>query len=140
MSDTRQVRLTWSGPGDDGHFGFSAVSGSNTVLIDGDSKRGGSPMEMLLASVGACMAIDVVDILLKSRVPLEALDMVAEGDRAEDAPRRYVAIRLRYEVRGPLPEHQAKLERAVALSREKYCSVLHTLRPDLDLSIDIVRV
>ena len=97
-------------------------------------------MDHVLLGLAGCMGVDVVDILKKSRVPVEALEVEVEGERAPDPPRRYVRIHLVYRVKGPGEEDQAKLERAVALSRDKYCSVLHSLRPDLDLSIDIRRV
>jgi putative redox protein len=94
---------------------------------------------MLLLSLAGCMGVDVVDILNKSRVPLEALRVEVEGDRAPEPPRRFEAIRLTYHVRGPSDADQGKLERAVQLSKDKYCSVLHTLRPDVDLDVRIVR-
>jgi len=78
-------------------------------------------------------------ILEKSRVPLETLEVDISGDRVQDPPRRYQSLRLTYRVTGPGPEDEAKLQRAVDLSRDKYCSVLHTLRPDLDLDIRIRR-
>jgi len=135
VSDTRSVQLTWTGEGQ--VFDVGLAHGVQ-LPIDGDRHQGASPMDQLLASVGACMAIDVLVILEKSRVPLTALRLVAEGERRDDEPRHFVSLALRYEVSGPAPEHQAKLERAVELSRDKYCSVLHTLRPDLDVTIDIV--
>jgi putative redox protein len=94
---------------------------------------------MLLLSLAGCMGIDVIDILNKSRVPVEELRVEVEGDRAPEPPRRFVSIRLTYHVRGPGEEDRSKLDRAVQLSRDKYCSVLHTLRPDLELDVRIVR-
>jgi putative redox protein len=62
-----------------------------------------------------------------------------EGDRVAESPRRFEAIRLTYRVRGPSDDDEDKLQRAVQLSKDRYCSVLHTLRPDLDLDVRIVR-
>lgn len=107
------------------------------VVVDSAGKAGGSPMDYLIVSLAGCMAIDVLMILEKSRVPVEALSVEAFGDRTESEPRRYTSLRLVYEVTGPGAEHQPRLDRAVALSRDKYCSVLHSLRPDIDLKIEI---
>jgi putative redox protein len=119
-------------------FHGSGASGVPLVL-DGDSVQGTSPMETLLLAVGGCMAIDVLVILEKSRVPVTALSLVAEGLRAESDPKRFESMRLIYEIEGPEEEHEPRLTRAIDLSRDKYCSVLHTLRPDLELTIEVRR-
>ena len=130
------VRLEWTGEGMRFRGG---ARGGPEVVIDGDSEAGPSPMDALLISLAGCMAIDVRMILEKSRVPLEALEVEVAGVRAPTAPRRYEAIRLTYVVEGPEEAHQARLERAVELSRETYCSVLHSLRPDIGVEIEIER-
>lgn len=94
-------------------------------------------MEALALSVAGCMAIDVLMILEKSRVPVEALEIDVRGERADDPPRRYTALTLAYRLRGPSAGERSKVERAVRLSRETYCSVLHSLQPDLALEIEI---
>jgi putative redox protein len=109
------------------------------VIIDGGSETGPGPMDSLLLALAGCMAVDVQVILERSRVPMTGLEVEVEGERAETHPRRYTRVRLIYRVEGPQAEHQAKLERAVALSREKFCSVLHSLRPDIETEIEIFR-
>ncbi len=94
-------------------------------------------MDALLLAVSGCMAIDVRMILEKSRVPLESLSVEASGERAEEPPRRFRTLVLTYRLRGPAAEDLPKVQRAVQLSRDKYCSVLHTLRPDLDVTVEI---
>lgn len=133
MAD-KSVRLRWTGSGL--AFRGGAPDGP-TVTLDGDADQGPSPMDSVLLAVGGCMAIDVVMILQKGRVPLEELSMEVEGDRRADPPRHFTAIRMRYTIAGPGEEHRARVERAVQLSRERYCSVLHTLRDDLDVEIEI---
>ncbi len=110
------------------------------ITVDGDAREGPPPMALLLLSLAGCMAVDVRMILEKSRVPVDALEVDVDGWRAEAHPRRYRRIRLTYRVSGPGEEDQAKLDRAVALSSEKYCSVLHSLRSDIDLGVRVVRV
>lgn len=130
------VRLRWTGT--DLVFRGGADGGPEVVL-DSDRQAGVSPTQALLLSLAGCMAIDVKLILDKGRVPVESLEVEASGDRAETQPRRFTAVRLTYRVRGPGEEHEGRLQRAVDLSRDKYCSVLHTLDPELDLSIRILR-
>ena len=75
------------------------------------------------------MASDIVTILQKGRLPLRGLRAVLTGQRAFQEPRRLLAIDLRFEVVGEIPAD--RVERAIALSREKYCSVWHSLRQDI---------
>lgn len=100
-------------------------------MLDGNGNEGPSPMDVLLMSLGGCMAIDVRDILEKGRVSVSDLQIELEGERAPDAPRRYTFIRIVVRVAGPAESDRGKVDRAIALSKEKYCSVSHTLRPDL---------
>ena len=116
------------------------VPGGPQIHLDSDGADGPSPMRALMLSLAGCMAIDVKMILDKSRVPVTALAVDVSGTRAEEPPRRFTSLVLTYRIEGPGEEHEAKLQRAVDLSRDTYCSVLHTLRGDLDLEIRIERV
>jgi len=136
MSSSR-VKLRWTGQG----LVFrGGAEGGPEITTESGGGAGPSPTQLLLLSLAACMGVDVRMILEKSRVPVDTLEVEVEGDRVQDPPRRFHAIRLTYRVGGPGDEDQAKLERAVQLSTEKYCSVLHTLRSDLDLDVRIERV
>ena len=132
MRVDKEVQLSWTGAGL--VFDGGAVDGPQ-LIVDGDSATGPTPMDLVLMGVAACMAIDVRMILEKGRVPMDSLDMTAEGERADDPPRRYTAIRLTYRVTGVPADQKSKVERAIELSRERYCSVLHTLREDVQLEI-----
>lgn len=122
----------------DGEQRFEAVGqGGVPVTVDGSKAVGPSPMESLLIGLATCMGVDVVEVLNKMRVPFSDLAVRVEGDRRPVPPRRYTAIRLTYEVSGVAEGAQEKLRRAVDLSREKYCSVLHSLRSDIEVSIGI---
>lgn len=111
---------------------------SAPIVIDGGGELGPTPMQTLLLSVAACSAADVVDILTKMRARPAGVEVAVEGDRAPEHPRRYTRMRLVYRVAGLGAEAEDKVRRAVTLSKEKYCSVLHTLRPDLALETEIV--
>jgi putative redox protein len=87
-------------------------------------------MLTLLLAAAACTASDVVVILEKMRIQLRELQVEASGVRRETEPRRYLAIHLTYRIGGSGLD-ETKVRRAIDLSLEKYCSVLHSLAPDL---------
>jgi putative redox protein len=134
---SKQVRLRWTG-NDREYLGSTEIGPG--IIIDGRSEKGPGPMDSLLLSLAGCMAVDVQVILERSRVPLTGLEVEVVGERADTHPKRYTRIRMNYRVEGPQDEHQAKLERAVSLSREAFCSVLHSLRPDIEIQIEVNRV
>jgi putative redox protein len=119
---------------DEVHFEARNERG-NTAQIDGADveAEGMQPMELLLASVATCSAIDLVQILKKQRQPLEDLQIEVDGKRPEDTtPRPFKAISLKFKLFGELEE--SKVARAVELSVEKYCSVAATLDRDVDIT------
>lgn len=129
------VALDWAGDG----LAFSGgAAGGPAIRVDGNGGQGPSPMQLLLLSIAGCTAADIVDILKKGRTPLEGLTVRLEGERAPEPPRRYLAIRLVFETRGLAATDEPKLRRAVALSMDKYCSALHTLKQDIEFSIETV--
>ncbi len=131
---SKAATLRWTGEG----LSFDADGyGGPALSIDSASSTGPSPMDALLMGVAGCMAIDVLMIAQKSRVEITGLEVHAEGERAESAPKRFVALRLVYRVTGAGAEDVPKLQRAIDLSREKYCSVLHSLRDDIELDISL---
>jgi putative redox protein len=136
MSIVKRVELQWRGRGQ--VFEGRGEEGE-AIVIDGDRNEGQGPMDVLLLSLAACMGIDVLMILERSRVPVDDLSVVVEGERNEDHPRRFNAIRIIYRIAGPEEEHQRRLDRAVSLSRDKYCSVLHSLRTDIDIDVRVER-
>ena len=89
--------------------------------------NGVTPMELLATSLGACTAMDVASILVKMRQPLEAFSVEVSGERAEDHPKRFLSLDVVYHLKGDLDER--KVERAISLSEERYCSVEATIRP-----------
>lgn len=112
-------------------FQFRGTSGATQVLIDGDSAAGPSPVQLLVFGLASCMAIDVLDIVRKGRHTVTALRTSLTGERAPDPPRRLLSVRLRFEIHGVVPAKA--VERAIALSRDRYCSVWHSLREDISL-------
>ena len=118
--------LTWQGD-----LRFRAVTGNNAIIFDSDSAAGPSPPQAVAMALGGCMAIDVADILIRGRYPLTALEARVTGERAPDPPRRFTHFTLHFVITGNLPTHA--IDRAIQLSRDKYCSVWHSLREDTQL-------
>ena len=105
------------------------TAGGHEQLCDWDGKEALSPVQTLALALAGCMASDVVTILQKGRLPLRGLRAVLAAERAEEAPRRFLNVDLRFEIAGDVPA--ARVERAIALSRDKYCSVWHSMRQDI---------
>jgi len=130
---TIELDLAWQGGARfDGH------AGGVPVVVDGNRQAGPSPPQALVIGLAGCMGIDVVDILQKGRFAIDGLRLHLEGDRRAQVPRRFTQIRLHFTVTGDVPED--RVERAIALSRERYCTVWHSLRQDIELwtSFEIV--
>jgi len=119
------VELTW-----DGGLRFRGHAGQAPVVVDSDGLAGPSPVQSLALALAGCMSVDVVHILEKGRQPLRGLRASLRAQRAEEDPHRLVRVDLHFEVSGEIAPD--KVERAIALSREKYCSVWHSLRPDIE--------
>jgi putative redox protein len=129
MSDKPPVvaELVWSHD-----LEFGATSGASALVIDGNSASGPSPVQLLAMALASCMSSDIVDILKKGRHQLTGFRAKVSGERAPEPPRRLVAVSLEFSIHGNAPT--VAVERAIALSREKYCSVWHSLRQDITFS------
>lgn len=92
---------------------------------------GPSPMEAVLAALCGCTAVDVVSILKKKREPLQGLTVSAAAEQAPEPPRVFTRIRLTYRIRGNVSRKAA--EDAVALSKNKYCSVSKMLEKTAEI-------
>ena len=129
-----EVTLSWLGEGQKFRGGRA---GGPQLTIDGDGKEAPGPMTSLALALAGCMAIDVLDITQKMRLPVTALDVRVVGERRDEPPRRYTSMVLHYRVGGVAPADEEKVWRAIDLSREKYCSVWHSLREDIALNVEL---
>ena len=132
---TMQVELNRVG----GDFHFAATGGDKVqVHIDaaeavGGTGAGARPMELILMGLGGCSAIDVIMILKKSRQVVDDLRIVVEGQREADAhPSPFVNINIKYIFKGNLKAE--KVENAIKLSMEKYCSVTTMLEKTANIT------
>jgi putative redox protein len=122
---------------------FLAESGSgHLVALDGSPDGGGRnlaprPMELVLIGTGACTAYDVVLILKRGRHDVRSCDVQLQAERAATEPKVFTAITMRFTVRGRNLD-AAVVERAVALSRDKYCSATAMLAKTAEIRIETV--
>jgi putative redox protein len=124
--ETKAVTLTWQ----EGLRFAGGETGGPSLVIDGDNVSAPGPMLTLLLAAAACTGSDVVVVLQKMRVSFDQLRIDAAGVRRDSEPRRYVSLHLDYRITGAEID-PAKVRRAIDLSLEKYCSVIHSLAPDI---------
>jgi putative redox protein len=126
--------------GGDGYFiGLSPSGHAMIIETDGERNTGPSPMELLLIAVGSCTGVDVVSILQKKRQRVISYKVEVSADRREDHPRSIERLQVHHIISGHDISRTA-VERAIALSDEKYCSVAATLRPavQIETSYEII--
>ncbi|HQU82528.1 MAG TPA: OsmC family protein [Pyrinomonadaceae bacterium] len=127
MSNTT-YKATVNYAGNEFFIGTSPSGHAQTIDTNSDRKSAPTPMEMLLVSVGACTAVDVISILQKKRQKVSDYRVEVTGERREEFPRAFVAFHIHHIVYGHDVSEQA-LAQAIQLSDEKYCSVAATVRP-----------
>jgi putative redox protein len=125
-AETKRITLAWQ----EGMIFRGGEPGGPVTVVDGDNVAAPGPMLTLLLAAASCSGADVVSILAKMRVTLHDFRIEASGVRREQEPRRYTAIHLAYFLRGDGLD-EAKARRAIELSITKYCSVIHSLAPDI---------
>ncbi len=125
----------------DGKLAFSGITPSGHELkMDTAESLGGensapTPVELLLNAVAGCTAIDIVLILEKMRLQLTSFEVEVSGDRADEHPKRFTDIHLHYILGGELDIE--KVRKAIKLSKDKYCSVSHSLNANISASFTI---
>jgi putative redox protein len=133
-----KIDVNWLGKGY--HMEAGNEEGGK-IRIDGDTVIGGleggmSPMQLLLAGIGGCSAIDVISILTKQKQELESLKVEVDGDkqRTDVGYSEYKSIHMHFTLSGDLDEK--KVQRALDLSITKYCSVSKALEKGSEISYD----
>ncbi|MEO0043305.1 MAG: hypothetical protein RL329_2753 [Bacteroidota bacterium] len=116
----------------DDRFGMQVTNESgNSFVMDsmpeaGATSKGMRPMEVVLAALGGCSTIDVIDILKKQRQQPQSVDVTVEGQRADNqVPKVFTHIQVHFAITGKVKMEKAAA--AVQLSMEKYCSVIKML-------------
>ncbi len=130
----------------DQDFRMEAVNEKGNAIVmdagavDGGHDSGMRPMQLLLAAMGGCSAIDLIGILRKQREPLNDLKITVTGEREKGVvPALYTEVHAHFKLFGDI--NQEKAARAVQLSVEKYCSVAKTLekRATITYSFEIIK-
>src|SRR5512138_1446718 len=117
------------------------TSSGHSIVVDGAPDAGGRnigprPMELVLMGAAACTAFDVVWILKKARQPVSDCVVDAQATRADTEPKVFTAIHLKYAVAGRGLDPR-QVERAVKLSKDKYCSATLMLAKTADITYEI---
>jgi putative redox protein len=120
------VDLTWQGG-----MRFAARADQAEFVLDGPGNSVPTPVQALAGSLAACMGIDLVQILTKGRHPLKDLHAHLVGHRRGEEPKYFTQMTLHFTITGDVPAEA--VERAIVLSHDKYCSVWHSLRQDIEL-------
>jgi putative redox protein len=121
---------------------FDGELQGHKIALDADASVGGTdygptPKPLLLTSLAGCTGMDVAAILQKMQMPYDSFEVQVEGDTTEEHPKTYSAIRLRYVFTGSELD-EAKIEKAVRLSQEKYCGVSAMLKQVSQVDYEIV--
>lgn len=121
---------------------FAAELQGHSLPLDADARFGGRdrgprPKPLLLTALGGCTGMDVVSLLRKMQMPFDALSVEVEGEARAEHPQVYTRILIRYILKGSQLDRD-KIDKAIALSRDKYCAVHAMLSPSVAISHEVV--
>lgn len=119
--------------GDEFFIGIPPSGHAQTIDTKGERRAAPTPVEMLLVSVAACTAADVISILLKKRQDVTDYNVEVTGERVEEHPRKFIKFHIHHIVRGRSVSEKAVAD-AIDLSDTKYCSVAATVRPTAEIT------
>ena len=131
ISQVNKATLTW----DKELIFVGRTNRGYEVEYDAQQQWGCSPTETLLLSVAGCMGIDMVSFLKKMKCEISSYRMDIVGERNPTPPQYYTSIDMIIDVKGGGLTAK-KIERAISLSQEKYCSVYHSLRKDMKVKVE----
>ena len=131
ISQVNKATLTW----DRELIFVGRTNRGYEVEYDAAQQWGCSPTETLLLSVAGCMGIDMVSFLQKMKCDIRTYKMDIIGERNPTPPQYYTSIEMIINVTGGNLTPK-KIERAISLSQDKYCSVYHSLRKDMKVKVD----
>ncbi len=121
--------LTW-----ENDLVFTARIRGYQFEYDPKAQEGCWPTDTLLMSLAGCLAIDVVTFLQKMRAVISKFKIEVNGERNPDPPQYYKFVELIIHISGENITPR-KMDRCISLSQEKYCSVYHNLRPDMEVKV-----
>lgn len=127
-----QIKVTWV---QDRTFIGTDSTNHSAVISSSKDGTGMKPSDLLLVSLGSCTAYDVVDILTKKRAKITGVHITVDGEQAGQPPYVFTKIHTHYAVTG-FGIKTNDVEKAIKLSKEKYCSVSQTLEPMVEITYD----
>ncbi len=129
VADTSRGILTW-----EKDLVFTARIRGYAIDFDANAKEGCIPTDSLLMSIPGCLGIDVMLFLKKMKAEIKSFDIETTGERNPVPPKYFKAVHMHIRISGKGITNK-KLERAISLSQEKYCSVYHSIRKDMEVKI-----
>ncbi|NCN43562.1 MAG: peroxiredoxin [Piscirickettsiaceae bacterium CG_4_9_14_3_um_filter_43_564] len=130
------INIKWQG----GMAFEGTTESGHSVLMDaapevGGENKGARPMEMVLLGLGGCTSIDVIMMLQKAKQAVEDCQVEIRSERSDSIPKVFTKIHVHFKITGQ-DLNPKKVERAVNLSAEKYCSVSKMLEASVEMSHD----
>lgn len=121
---------------------FESDLDGHKLLMDAGSEVGGrdrgpTPKPLLMVALAGCTGMDVVSILKKMRQDLESFEVRTRGVLADEHPKKYTSIEVIYDLSGP-DLCRDKVVKAVTLSEDRYCGIVATLRPAVEITRRII--
>ncbi|TKG93507.1 OsmC family peroxiredoxin [Puteibacter caeruleilacunae] len=123
------------------NMAFATEIDGHVLQLDASEEFGGNdtgmrPKKLMLASLAGCTAMDVVSLLKKMRINFDTFHVIVEGDLTEEHPKKYHSMNIIYQLTGAdIPRD--KVEKAVSLSKDKYCGVSAAYKDSIELSFEI---
>ena len=121
----------------DNNFGMKAKAGNHEILLDSQEEGGASPMQLMLISLAGCSTIDLIHILRKGRYEITSYASEVIATRREEMPRIFNAITLLITLETDAPDEV--LNRAIALTKTKYCSAFAVLEASCPVEVSVNR-
>jgi putative redox protein len=120
---------------------FEADVAGHKIALDADPEFGGKskgpkPKPLMMVALAGCTGMDIVSLLNKMRVEYEDLNIIVEGDLTEEHPKHFTKMKVIYELKGKNIDIK-KVEKAVDLSRDKYCGVSYSYKGVMDIKYEI---
>lgn len=133
-----EVNVKWAG---NHQYIAEGHEGRHAILLDVPKRSGGTDMglhatELMLIALGKCSAVDVVNILRKQRVDLKSFRVMVSGEISKDVPKHYERIHVRFIASGDGLTKE-KVEKAVNLSHQNYCTVSLSLSDKCELTTSV---
>jgi putative redox protein len=120
---------------------FNAEVDGHNLLVDAVKENGGEnsgprPKSLMLVALAGCTGMDVISILEKMRVSIETFNIAIEADSRDEHPKKYTDIKMIYKFKGNKIEKE-KVNKAIQLSMERYCSVYAVYKEAMNISYEI---